>query len=151
AEAYDEATERHQREVCPLSLKVDALRSQSDATEKLLAEMRSSLAAQSEEIRAAEAKLLEANAARGRAEKKAEKYAAGVAGWEHQTKKLKDINDELTERCRSLTATLATSEGWVLQANAKIQKLTNLLHDLQMEAATSRSKYDDYFIQPPAT
>jgi len=58
--ACDEANERRQSEVYALTLKLDAMRSRSTAAEKLLAEMRQSLVARTEEIRATEAKLMEA-------------------------------------------------------------------------------------------
>jgi mannose-6-phosphate isomerase-like protein (cupin superfamily)/predicted nucleic acid-binding Zn-ribbon protein len=49
--ALDEANERRQSEVYALTLKLDAMRSRSTAAEKLLAEMRQSLVARTEEIR----------------------------------------------------------------------------------------------------
>ena len=58
--ACDEANERRQSEVYALTLKLDAMRSRSTAAEKLLAEMRQNLVARTEEIRATEAKLVEA-------------------------------------------------------------------------------------------
>jgi crescentin len=49
--ALDEANERRQSEVYALTLKLDAMRSRSTAAEKLLAEMRQSLVARTEEDR----------------------------------------------------------------------------------------------------
>ena len=62
--AHDEANERRQSEVYALTLKLDAMRSRSTAAEKLLAEMRQSLVARTEEIRVAEGKLVEATVGR---------------------------------------------------------------------------------------
>ena len=151
AAACDEANERRQSEVYALGLKLDALRSHSDAAEKLLANARQSLVARSEEIRVAEAKLLEANVARSKAEKKAEKHAAVVEGWEQQAKKLEQANNELTERCRVLTETLTTSEGWLVNAKEKIKSLARQVEQFQAEGAASRAKYEEDFVQLNAT
>jgi crescentin len=151
AAACDEANERRQSETYALGLKLDALRSHSDAAEKLLATARQSLVARSEEIRVAEAKLLEANVGRSKAEKKAEKHAAVVEGWEQQAKKLEQTNNDLTDRCRVLTETLTTSEGWLVNAKEKIKSLTTQVELYQAEGAASRNKFEEDFVQLNAT
>jgi len=151
AAACDESNERRQSEVYALGLKLDALRSHSDAAEKLLATARQSLVARSEEIRVAEARLLEANVGRSKAEKKSEKHAAVVEGWEQQAKKLEQVNAELTERCRVMTETLATSEGWLVHAKEKIKSLSGQVEQFQMDASASRNKFEEDFVQLNAT
>jgi chromosome segregation ATPase len=151
AAACDEANERRQSEVYALGLKLDALRSHSDAAEKLLATARQSLVARSEEIRVAEAKLLDATVARSKAEKKAEQHAATVEGWELQTKKLEQANNELTERCRVLTETLTTSESWLVHAKEKIKSLTGQAEQLQADGGATRAKFEEDFVQLNAT
>ena len=70
AAACADANERRQSEVHALGLKLDALRSRSDAAEKLAAGVRQSLVERTEAMRSAEAKLLEVIIARGEARRR---------------------------------------------------------------------------------
>jgi crescentin len=151
AAACDEANERRQTEVYALGLKLDALRSHSDAAEQLLANARQSLVARTEEIRVAEAKLLEAILARGELEKTAEEHAAIIEGWEQQTKALEQANADLMERCRILSETLVASESWLVHAKDKIKSLTGHVEQLQSDAAATRAKNEEDFVQLNAT
>jgi len=85
------------------------------------------------------------------AEKKSEKHAAVVEGWEQQAKKLEQVNAELTERCRVMTETLATSEGWLVHAKEKIKSLSGQVEQFQMDASASRNKFEEDFVQLNAT
>jgi chromosome segregation ATPase len=111
AAACADANERRQSEVHALGLKLDALRSRSDAAEKLAAGVRQSLVERTEAMRTAEAKLLEVIVARGEAEKKVEHLAVVSSGWEQQTKKLELEVAALAERCKLLSETL-TANGF---------------------------------------
>jgi chromosome segregation ATPase len=151
ATACEEANERRQTEVYGLNLKLDALRSHSDAAEKLLATARQSLVARSEEIRMAEVKVLEADIVRSKAEKNAEHKAAVVEGWQQQVKKLEQSNAELAERCRVMIEALTTSENWIIQSKETINSLTGQVQQLQADAAASRAKFEEDFVQINAT
>jgi chromosome segregation ATPase len=151
AAACDESNERRQSDVYALELKLDALRSHSDAAEKLLAGARQSLAARTEEFRAAEAKLSEATAARNEAEKKAAHLSVLSEGWEQQAKKLERETARLTERCEVLAEALATNEGTLGHAQEKIKSLAGQIEQLQLDAAAARAKTEEDMMQLNAT
>jgi chromosome segregation ATPase len=151
AAACADANERRQSEVHALGLKLDALRSRSDAAEKLAAGVRQSLVERTEAMRTAEAKLLEVIVARGEAEKKVEHLAVVSSGWEQQTKKLELEVAALAERSKMLTETLAASETSLGHANEKIRSLTGHVERLQLDAAAHRAETEEHIVQLNAT
>jgi chromosome segregation ATPase len=142
AVAHDESNERRQSEVYALTLKLDAMRSRSTAAEKLLAEMRQSLVARTEEIRVAEAKLVEAIVGRSGAEKKAEQLAATVEAHDRQNKKLEHTRTSLTDRSKVLTETVKARDSALSNAQDKIKSLTDRVELLKAEAAANHAKAD---------
>ena len=151
AAALDEANERRQSDVYALGLKLDALQSRSDTTEKLLADARQSLQARTEEVRAAETKLLDAVAVRGEAEKTAERLSAASEGSEQKIEKLERENAAFAERCKVLGETLAGKESSFSHVNEKIKSLSDQVEQLQTEAATNRAKFEEDVVQYNAT
>lgn len=151
AAACDEANERRQSEVYALGLKVDALRSHSEAAEKLLVSARESLVARTEEIRVAEAKLLEATIARSDAEKKIGHLATAIEASEQQAKKLEQEGLELTARFTAVSETLAGSDSSLAHAKEQIKLLSGQIEQIQAEAAASRVRAEEDFIQLNAT
>src|SRR5205085_6095743 len=105
-------------------LELDALRSRSDAAEKLAAGLRQSLVERTEAMQIAEAKLLEVVLDRGEVEKKVEYLATVSSGWEQQAKKLELEVAALAERCKMLSQTLTAKESLLTHANEKIKSLT---------------------------
>lgn len=138
--ALDEANERRQSEVYALTLKLDAMRSRSTAAEKLLAEMRQSLVARTEEIRAVEAKLVEAVVGRSGAEKKAEQLTAANEAHDRQNKKLEQTRLSLTDRCNVLSETVKARDSSLTHAQDKIKSLTDRGELLKAEAAANQAK-----------
>jgi chromosome segregation ATPase len=138
--ACDEANERRQSEVYALTLKLDAMRSRSTAAEKLLAEMRQSLVARTEEIRATEAKLMEAVLGRSGAEKKAEQLTAANEAHDRQNKKLEQTRLSLTDRCNVLSETVKARDSSLSHAQDKIKSLTDRVELLKAEAAANQAK-----------
>jgi chromosome segregation ATPase len=138
--ANDEANERRQSEVYALSLKLDAMRSRSSAAEKLLAEMRQSLVARTEEIRVAEAKLVEALLGRSGAEKKVEQLSAANEAHDRQNKKLEQTRLSLTDRGKLLAETVKARDSALTHAQDKIKALTDKAELLKAEAAASQGK-----------
>jgi len=136
----DEANERRQSEVYALTLKLDAMRSRSTAAEKLLAEMRQSLVARTEEIRAMEAKLVEAVLGRSGAEKKAEQLAAANEAHDRQNKKLEQTRLSLTDRSNVLSETVKARDSSLSHAQDKIKSLTDRVELLKVEAAANQAK-----------
>jgi crescentin len=138
--ALDEANERRQSEVYALTLKLDAMRSRSIAAEKLLAEMRQSLVARTEEIRATEAKLVEAVLGRSGAEKKAEQLAAANEAHDRQNKKLEQTRLSLTDCGNVLSETVKARDSSLSHAQDKIKSLTDRVELLKAEAAANQAK-----------
>jgi crescentin len=138
--ALDEANERRQSEVYALTLKLDAMRSRSTAAEKLLAEMRQSLVARTEEIWAVEAKLVEAVVGRSGAEKKAEQLTAANEAHDRQNKKLEQTRLSLTDRCNVLSETVKARDSSLAHAQDKIKSLTDRGELLKAEAAANQAK-----------
>jgi len=151
AAACADSNERRQSEVHALGLKLDALRSRSDAAEKLAAGVRQTLVERTEAMRTAETKLLEVIVARGEAEKKVEHLAMVSNGWEQQTKKLELEVATLTERCKVLSETLTANESSLTHANEKIKSLTAQVERLQSEAAVHRTETEEHIVQLNAT
>jgi len=151
AAACADANERRQSEVHALGLKLDALRSRSDAAEKLAAGVRQTLVERTEAMRTAEAKLLEVIVARGEADKKAEQLAVVASGWEQQAKNLELEVAALTERCKMLSETLAANESSLSHANEKIRSLSGHVERLQADAAAHRAETEEHIVQLNAT
>jgi chromosome segregation ATPase len=140
--AFDEANERRQSEVYGLSLKLDAMRSRSATGEKLLAEVRQNLVARSEEIRIAEAKLVEATVGRNGAQKKAEQLSTVTEAQDRQIKKLEQAHLTLTERYKVLSETIRARESSLAHAQEKIKSLTDRIEQLRSDAAANQAKAD---------
>lgn len=151
AAALDESNERRQSEVYALSLKLDAMRSRSAAAEKLLAEMRQNLVARTEEIRVAEAKLVETTIARSGAEKKLEQVAAAAEAYDRQNKKLEQARVALTDRCKVLAETVKARESSLTHAEDKIKSLSDRVEQLKAEAASNQAKAEKRIEQFNAT
>jgi crescentin len=130
---------------------VRAQRSRSDAAEKLLADVRQSLVVRTEEVRATEARLLEATVARGNAEKKVEHLSTVCDGWDQQAKKLEQTSADLSNRCKVLSETLAANESSLVHAREKIKSLTGHVEQLQLDAAASRAQAEEDIVQLNAT
>src|SRR6516162_9439850 len=88
ATARDEANERHQSEAYAMNLRLEALRSRAATAEKLLAEVRQTLGARTEDIRVLERKAVEATIARSATEKVVERLTAARDGLDTKTREL---------------------------------------------------------------
>ena len=96
--ARDEANERHQTECYALNLRLEALRSRAGTAEKLLAEVRQSLVARTEEIRVSERKLVEASIARNATDKTIERLTAARDALDAKASELEQARATLRER-----------------------------------------------------
>jgi len=151
AAACADANERRQSEVHALGRELDALRSRSDAAEKLAAGVRQSLVERTEAMQIAEAKLLEVVLDRGEAEKKVEHLAIVSSGWEQRSKGLELEVAALAERCKTLSQTLAANESSLTRANEKIRSLTGDVERLELDAAVQRAETEEHIVQLNAT
>src|SRR5215813_12703376 len=106
ATARDEANERHQSETYALNLRLEALRSRAATAELLLAEVRQTLGARTEDIRVLERKVVEANIARTNTEKIVERLTTARDGLEGKTRELEQGRASLVERSNGMAETL---------------------------------------------
>src|SRR5262249_2319954 len=90
----------------PMNLRLRAPRSRAATEEKLLAEVRQTLAARTEDIRVLERKAVEANIARNATEKVVERLTTARDGLDAKTRELEQARASLTERSNSLAETL---------------------------------------------
>jgi crescentin len=145
--ACDEANERRQSEVYALELKLDAMRSRSETAEQMAASARQSLIGRSEALRAAEARLFEANAARNEAMTKAEHLSTTGEERRQQIERLEHDVAELTDRCRALIDAQTANESALADARDHVASLTSHLDQVQFEAAAYRAKADEELVQ----
>ena len=138
--ALEEVNQQRQSEVYALTLKLDAMKSRAAAAEKLLAEMRQSLVARTEEIRVTEAKLLEATLGRNGAEKKAEQFATAAEAAERLAKKHEQSRLALMERVNALSETVKSRDSALAAAEEKVRSLGNRGDLLKTEAASNTAK-----------
>jgi chromosome segregation ATPase len=136
--AYDEANERRQSEVYALGLKHDAVLSRSAVVEKLLAELRQNLAGRSEELRVAEAKLMEETLARNGAEKKIERLTALIEAQDRHGKKREQVHLSLIDRNKVLTESVQAGEVSLAHAEERIRSITERLNQLKTDAEATR-------------
>jgi crescentin len=147
----DEVKERRQSEVYALELKLDGLRSRSETAEKMLASVRESLAARTDEHRASEAKLFEASVAQGEAQKQIEHLLNLTADRDQQIMALEQEIVSLSEKYKVLSDSLQTAEDSLALARRQTISLTEEVENLQGAAATFRLKAEEDFLQLSAT
>src|SRR6266568_5285171 len=140
ATARDEANERHQSEAYAMSLRLGARRSRAATAEKLLAEVRQTLGARSEDIRVLERKAVEATIARNATEKIVERLTAARDGLDTKTRELEQVRASLTERSNSLAETLKARETSLAHAEQKIKSLTDRIAEIEVDAGAYRAK-----------
>jgi len=140
ATARDEANERHQSEAYALNLRLEALRSRAATAEQLLAEVRQTLVARTEDIRVLERKVVEANIARTNTEKVVERLTTARDGLEGKTRELEQGRASLMERSNNLAETLKARETSLGHADQKIKALTDRVAEIEAEAGAYRAK-----------
>jgi crescentin len=138
--ARDEDNERHQSECYALNLRLEALRSRASTAEKLLAEVRQSLVARTEEIRASERKLVEASIARNATDKTIERLTAARDALDAKVSELDQARATLRERGNGLSETLKARDSALANAEQKIKSLTDRFEQLELDAGAYRAK-----------
>lgn len=140
ASARDEANERHQSETYALNLRLEALRSRAATAEQLLAEVRQTLVARTEDIRVLERKVVEANIARSNTEKTVERLTAARDALDGKTRELEQARASLMERANNLADALKARETSLAHAEEKIKALAERVAEMEAEAASYRTK-----------
>jgi crescentin len=140
--ALTETTERHRVENQALSTRVAALQSRAATAEKLLADARQNLATLTEEVRAFDAKAVEATVARNAAEKKLAQMEAAFEARDRQMKEVEQSRANLVERSNALAKTLRTRETALVRAEEKIQSLTDRIGQLEADLVLGRTSVE---------
>src|SRR5215831_11536229 len=104
-----------------MNLRLEALRSRAATAEKLLAEVRQTLAARTEDIRVLERKAVEATIARNATDKVVERLTVARDGLDTKTRELEQGRASLTER-------------------QKIKSLTDRIAEIEVDAGAYRAK-----------
>jgi crescentin len=136
----DEASERHQSESYGLNLQLEAMRSRAATAEKLLAEVRQSLIARTEEIRSSERRAVEATIARNTIEKTVERLAADRNALDAKVKELEQARATLLERSNGHAETAKARETSLAHAEQQIKSLADRVDQLEHEARAYRSR-----------
>ncbi len=140
ATARDEANERHQSEAYALNLRLEALRSRAATAEQLLAEVRQTLVARTEDIRVLERKVVEATIVRTNTEKIVERLTAARDTLDGKTRELEQGRASLMDRSSNLAETLKARETSLAHAEQKIKALTDRIAEMEADASAYRGK-----------
>jgi chromosome segregation ATPase len=105
----------------------------------LLAEVRQTLAARTEDIRVLERKALEATIARNATEKVVERLTVARDGLDAKTRELEQARASLTERSNSLAETLKARETVLAHSEQKIKSLTDRIAEIEVDAGAYRA------------
>src|SRR5256886_13165895 len=140
ATARDEANERHQSESYALNLRLEALRSRAATAEQLLAEVRQTLVARTEDIRVLERKVMEASIVRTNTEKTVERLTAAREALDGKTRELEQGRASLMDRSSNLAEMLKARETSLAHADEKINALADRMAEIEVDAAAYRSK-----------
>lgn len=136
AAARDEA----KAEAHALNRQVEAIRSRAATAEKLLSDVRQSLAARAEELRIAERKAAEATVARNSTQTLVDQLTAARDALEKKTDDLEKERASLIERTQTLAETLKAREIALGQAEQKIRSLTDRIAESEVDAGTYRAR-----------
>jgi crescentin len=142
ANALDDANGRHQGETHSLNVRLEAMQSRAQAAEKLLAEVRQSLAARTEEARDFDRKNVETTLALNAAGKKIQELEAAMAALEGSLHDREQANETLTERNNGLTRNLRERESALSRAEEYVQAMTDRIAKLEADMEASQAAYE---------
>jgi len=112
----------------------------ANSADKLLAEVRQTLAARTEDIRVLERKAVEATIARNATEKVVDRLTVARDGLDTKTRELEQTRASLTERSSILAETLKARETALAHAEQKIKSLTDRIAEIEVDAGAYRAK-----------
>jgi chromosome segregation ATPase len=136
--ALDEAKEQHLAERNTLTMRLEGLVSRAATAERLLAETRQNLLARTEEVRGFDRKAVDANIARGAAERRLQQIESAHEARERQVRELETARNALAERANELTKTLKTRELALSRAEETVAALTQRNGQLEADIQVSR-------------
>ena len=138
AAALDESKEQHQSERNTLTMRLEGLVSRAATAERLLADTRANLMARTEEVRGFDRKAVEANIARGAAERRLQQIEAAHEARERQIRELETARNALTDRTNELAKSLKTREMTLSRAEEAVAALTARNGQLEADIQVSR-------------
>jgi chromosome segregation ATPase len=138
AAALDEAKEQHQSERNTLTMRLEGLTSRAATAERLLAEARTNLMARTEEVRGFDRKAVEANIARGAAERRLQQLESAHEARERQIRELETARNTLADRNNELAKSLKTREMALARAEESVAALTARNGQLEADIQVSR-------------
>ena len=138
AAALDESKEQHQSERNTLTMRLEGLTSRAATAERLLTETRANLMARTEEVRGFDRKAVEANIARGAAERRLQQLESAHEARERQIRELETARNVLTERNSELTKSLKMREMVLARAEESVAALTARNGQLEADIQVNR-------------
>ena len=123
-----------------MNLRLEALRSRAATAEQLLAEVRQTIVARTEEIRGLERKVVEANIARTNTEKTIERLTTARDALDGKSRDLEQGRAALLDRSSNLAEALKARETSHAHAEQKIKVLTDRIAEMEAEANAYRAK-----------
>jgi len=129
----EEMSEQHQTETAALTNRLNSVQSRASASEKLLAEVRQTLAARTEESRDWERKAAEAETGRINATKKLHQIEAANESLEQQISELTQSRATLVERSAATAKTLKQRETALARAEEKNATLAERVKQLEAD------------------
>lgn len=143
AAAIEETNERRQTETNTLNTRLEAMSSRAVAAEKLLAEVRQSLLARTEESNAAERKVADATVARNATDKKLELLQSSLQVKERQIHDLEQLRSKLVDRSNALAAAVKARDTALARAEERIALLGERVSQLEAAAEASLAKHHE--------
>jgi crescentin len=135
---YDEAKEKYQNEANTQRMRFEALQARAATTERLLDEARQGLTSRSEELRAYERRMAEANLMRNVIESKLGQIEAGLSERDARIRDLENARNTLLERNDVLGKAVSTRENAYNRAQEKIGGLEERMQVLEAELKANR-------------
>jgi chromosome segregation ATPase len=123
--ALDEANEKLRIGSTEMNIHVTALHGRAATTEKLLTEVRQTLAVRTEEARVADRQAMEATFARNRAEKKLAELDNMLKAQEVQIRELEQTRTTLIERSAAVVHALKIKDTQLARAEERILQMTD--------------------------
>lgn len=142
ATALDEANGRHQSETQSLNIRIGSLQSRAISAEKLLAEVRQTLTARTEEARNLDRKAVEVTIALNAAEKKIRQLESTGEAQERQIRDLEQARTAMSERNNALSRNLRDRDTALARSEETIRALTARVGKFEADQQVNQATYE---------
>lgn len=141
SDQFDDLNNRHQAEKSALGMKVEGLQSRVTLGERLLTEARNSVIEKSEELRAAERKLVDSSVAAAASDQKITQLKLTIENLERQIRELEQSRSSLVDRTSALTKNLKARDSALAKLDDRIPILMGRIDHLEAQIEASRVNY----------